>query len=247
LIYVNDEAIRQITVKAYNNAGLSPSSTPDNGSTYLMHFADGPAGNVFGENRSGQPFSVHLVRPDTVTCPVRYTLEVYSTITHTILFDSIAVDSFTLAEQPSVISDTLPEGTQRGLKLVLVATSISRSITLSDTTDSTFCLATCLDNASDQPVLVPDHFELAQNYPNPFNPETQISFLVPTQADVKINIYNINGQLVKTLVNENITAGVHHITWNGLSNEGVSVSSGLYLYRMTGPGFVQTRKMLLLK
>jgi len=74
-----------------------------------------------------------------------------------------------------------------------------------------------------------------------------IDFAVPFQSDVKIEVYNITGQLVKTLVSGSISAGVHHIAWNGLSESGIGVSSGLYFYRMSGPGFVQTKKMLMMK
>jgi hypothetical protein len=238
-----DVAPHMIIVRAVNASGDS-ASAPDQGSTYLMRFADGPDGNIYGNNLHGQTRTIHYVRPE-VQCPTRYLLQIYDTQTHNIIEDSLRFDSVLYAED-ELDTVTLPQGNQAFLKLILRATSIDRAITLTDTTDSTFCLGIC-NEVSGVTGLMPDRFELAQNFPNPFNPETRIEFSVPIQSDVKVEVFNINGQLVKTLVDGNITAGIHQITWNGVSNGGISVSSGLYLYRMTGPGFVQTKKMLLLK
>ncbi|MCP4707880.1 MAG: T9SS type A sorting domain-containing protein, partial [Planctomycetes bacterium] len=73
-------------------------------------------------------------------------------------------------------------------------------------------------------------FKLTQNYPNPFNPNTTIAFALPTAVGVKIKIYNVNGQLVKTLVDEVRPAGKYEVNWDGTDNHGRSVSSGLYFY-----------------
>jgi hypothetical protein len=89
---------------------------------------------------------------------------------------------------------------------------------------------------------------LENNYPNPFNPTTNISFSIEENGYVSLNIYNIRGQLTKTLVSENLDAGVHIITWNGKDNNNQSVSSGIYLYEMKAVGkYTNTKKMLMLK
>jgi len=80
------------------------------------------------------------------------------------------------------------------------------------------------------------------NYPNPFNPTTQISLSLPEAADVRLEIYNITGQKVTTLVAGRLEAGQHTIEWNASD-----VASGIYLYRLTTPEYVETKKMLLLK
>ena len=95
--------------------------------------------------------------------------------------------------------------------------------------------------------LAPGRYSLAQNYPNPFNPETTIAFTLATVGKVKINIYNVLGQKVRTLLDENRAAGVHRIQWDGTGENGVKVASGVYLYRITAGDFVSQRKMILLK
>jgi hypothetical protein len=98
----------------------------------------------------------------------------------------------------------------------------------------------------------PDHnlpywFELSQNYPNPFNPVTTIEYSVPRRAQVTIEIFNILGRRVRTLVNENKSAGQYRIEWKGTDDSGNPVSTGVYLYRFQAGEVVQTKKMLLIK
>ncbi len=89
---------------------------------------------------------------------------------------------------------------------------------------------------------VPVHFALHQNYPNPFNPATQIRFDVPTTGAVKLTVYDLLGREVQTLINEQREAGYHTVLFDA-SN----VSSGVYFYRLTGPGFVATKRMVVVK
>jgi hypothetical protein len=85
------------------------------------------------------------------------------------------------------------------------------------------------------------------NYPNPFNPSTTINYNIPKDGDVKLNIYNLKGQLVKTLVSESKKSGSYKITWNGDDQAGNRVSSGLYFTRIESNGKTLTNKMLMLK
>jgi hypothetical protein len=101
--------------------------------------------------------------------------------------------------------------------------------------------------ANEDDTVIPTVTSLDGNYPNPFNPTTTIRFGVKEPGLVSINIYNLKGQLVRTLVDENKKAGFHSIAWNGIDNFGKSVSSGVYMYRMQTTGFHQTRKMMLMK
>ena len=94
---------------------------------------------------------------------------------------------------------------------------------------------------------LPTDFALNQNYPNPFNPATEISFSLPTPQQVRLEVYNIVGQLVKTLVDGQIEAGVHSVSWNSPDQSEHKVSSGIYLYRLSSDSFTQTKKMVLLK
>jgi hypothetical protein len=94
---------------------------------------------------------------------------------------------------------------------------------------------------------IPESFALEQNYPNPFNPETQIRFALPEAGEVKLQIFNSTGQLVRTLVNNRMAAGNHAITWNATDGFGVRVVSGVYLYILRAGGFTAQRKLVLMK
>jgi hypothetical protein len=93
----------------------------------------------------------------------------------------------------------------------------------------------------------PAAYELFNNYPNPFNPETNIRFTLPQPSNVKIDVYNISGELVNSLTNSEYNNGTHTVKWNGKNSYGQNVSSGIYLYRMTANDFAETKRMILLK
>jgi len=94
---------------------------------------------------------------------------------------------------------------------------------------------------------VPKEFALNQNYPNPFNPTTNISFSLPKDENVKLEVYDMLGRLVKTLVNSRISTGNFSITWDGKDQDGAKVSSGMYLYRLQAGSFSSVKKMLMVK
>ncbi len=95
--------------------------------------------------------------------------------------------------------------------------------------------------------LLPDKYELKQNYPNPFNPVTSIYFSIPQAANVRIEIFNVLGQKIGVLLNEEKGAGTYHLKWDGTDSYGRRVASGVYIYRMVTDNFVQVRKMMLIK
>jgi len=90
-------------------------------------------------------------------------------------------------------------------------------------------------------------YKIHQNYPNPFNPTTQIKYDLPEDALVSINIYDLMGRSIKSLVNSQQTAGYRSIQWNATNNLGEPVSAGMYLYTIQAGEFRQTKKMVLLK
>ncbi|MBP9038536.1 MAG: T9SS type A sorting domain-containing protein, partial [Candidatus Syntrophosphaera sp.] len=100
---------------------------------------------------------------------------------------------------------------------------------------------------NDDPAVPNVTYMLHQNYPNPFNPETTISFDMPKAGFANLSIYNVKGQLIKNLINENLDFGRHSVVWNGTDNNGKPVTSGLYLYRLTTNGVTETKKMMLMK
>ena len=94
----------------------------------------------------------------------------------------------------------------------------------------------------------PKSFALFQNYPNPFNPETYVSFALPVASPVSLKIYNVAGQLVRTLVDgEEMVAGLHMVRWDGANNSGEEVASGIYFYKMSAGDFQATKKMVVTK
>ncbi|MEW6508079.1 MAG: T9SS type A sorting domain-containing protein [Bacteroidota bacterium] len=95
--------------------------------------------------------------------------------------------------------------------------------------------------------ILPSAYALEQNYPNPFNPETVISFSLPKPGNVKIKIYDVLGNEVRTLIDEERFAGKHNIYWNSTDNSGKRVASGIYFYTISADNFTQTKKMVLMK
>jgi hypothetical protein len=98
---------------------------------------------------------------------------------------------------------------------------------------------------------IPDTFKLFANYPNPFNPSTTICYSLPASADIRLNIYNLKGEKVRTLINQHQSTGTFAVSWNGRNDNNVRVASGIYVYRLeinAGSEIdSQSRQMLLLK
>jgi hypothetical protein len=104
-----------------------------------------------------------------------------------------------------------------------------------------------LTSVNDKNVSIPNQFSLSQNYPNPFNPSTKINFDLPVSAKVKIDVINVIGQKVKTLVDANYNAGSHELNFDASE-----LSSGIYVYKIDAVGqngqkFSSSKKMILLK
>jgi hypothetical protein len=105
--------------------------------------------------------------------------------------------------------------------------------------DIEFSSATNL--ATDDNHLLPAEFELHQNYPNPFNPSTVINFALPHQSDVQLELFDVVGKKISTLISENLPAGSYSYNWT----RPAGMASGIYYYRLKTNDFVATRKMIL--
>lgn len=119
-------------------------------------------------------------------------------------------------------------------------------------TDRTFLRVISSDglvvNIENDRVIVPSDYVLSANYPNPFNPSTSFTFTLPVDKRVSVNVYDVTGRLVKTLVNDEFyVAGQHQATWDGTNAAGTPVASGTYLYTLEYGNFRQSRTMLLIK
>ncbi len=99
----------------------------------------------------------------------------------------------------------------------------------------------------DQDVAVPENYSLSQNYPNPFNPSTMISFNLKEKTHVNLSVYNIMGEKVTSLVNQELQPGQHNVEWNGDNAAGDKVSSGVYFYKLETKDYSDTKRMVLLK
>jgi hypothetical protein len=95
--------------------------------------------------------------------------------------------------------------------------------------------------------VLPTTFDVHQNYPNPFNPTTTIKYQLPQNSEVKLAIYNVLGQKVRTLLEGKVEAGYHEVLWDGLNDSGNQIASGIYIYRFEADDFLKTMKMIMLK
>ncbi len=101
--------------------------------------------------------------------------------------------------------------------------------------------------------MLPEKYQLFQNFPNPFNPTTKIRFQIPasaqtkTAAEVRLEVFNIVGQKVRTLLHQPLEAGTYTIEWDGTNQEGIAATSGIYIYRLSTKDFQTQKKMLLIR
>ncbi len=94
---------------------------------------------------------------------------------------------------------------------------------------------------------LPETYSLSQNYPNPFNPTTTIKFSLPVGGDVRLDVYNVLGQRVRTLVDKFLPAGEHEVVFDGKNDSGGHVATGVYFYRIVTKDFTESKKMVLIK
>ncbi|MDQ7817834.1 MAG: FlgD immunoglobulin-like domain containing protein [Melioribacteraceae bacterium] len=94
---------------------------------------------------------------------------------------------------------------------------------------------------------IPQQYKLHNNYPNPFNPSTKIAFEIPQAENVTLKIFNISGELIRTLTDESLGAGKYEKIWDGRDNTGNVVSSGIYIYRLNAGFYDRSARMILLK
>lgn len=131
----------------------------------------------------------------------------------------------------------------------ILTVGVNATVTFSGA-DSPVMLAGAGSTAGSAEVAqLPKAFALNQNYPNPFNPSTTIFYSIPDGESIstKLEIYNIRGQLVSTLVSGVKAPGYYQVMWDGTDRNGMRVTSGVYFYRLTAGDFMQTRKMVILK
>jgi 5'-nucleotidase/UDP-sugar diphosphatase len=125
--------------------------------------------------------------------------------------------------------------------------SSQKLVYLADKLDNSIGFPLAKISEDETGVSQPQEFQLLQNYPNPFNPETDISYNLPEDSHVKLTVYNLLGQTVKTLVDEYQSAGSKRVTWDGTDEQGNKVASGVFLYKLQAGTLTDTKKMILMK
>ncbi len=137
----------------------------------------------------------------------------------------------------------LPAGTYNLLACRFGLTQLSQYITISNSNINNiqfnFVNPIGIENTSSE---IPAQYSLSQNYPNPFNPSTKINFSLPSGGNVKLEIFDVLGKSVNTIVNEELKASVYSVDWNA-----GDYPSGIYFYRLSTENFTETRKMILIK
>ncbi len=103
------------------------------------------------------------------------------------------------------------------------------------------------DINEDEEIVIPQEYSLAQNSPNPFNPSTNIQFEIPKAGHIRLMVYNVLGQAVRTLQDKKLQAGKHSVIFDGTDNNGMKIASGIYFYKLETEDFSQSKKMILLK
>ena len=105
----------------------------------------------------------------------------------------------------------------------------------------------CTSSVSEEEILELAQFALSQNYPNPFNQSTSIGFTLARSGFVSLDIYDLLGRKVRSLVSENMSSGYNSVLWNGRDDFGNDVASGIYFYQVKAGNFSETRTLVLLK
>jgi len=122
----------------------------------------------------------------------------------------------------------------------------STATTMNQNTSIDFTLEPTVPTGSDH-IPISNSELVINNYPNPFNPNTTISFNLPNTAEVTLEVFNVKGQLVNTLVKDQMESGIHSVVWNGLDSNQKSVSSGIYFYKIISANESKSNKMILMK
>jgi len=144
-----------------------------------------------------------------------------------------------------IFAADITEAIEGSYTVTVHATNLAGDFTRSSTR-STYVRPALLTDGEDTDVSFADMIKL-NNYPNPFNPTTTINFNLVEAANVKIEIYNIHGQIIDTVANGNYGAGSNNVDWDGIDGEGRPVASGLYFYKMKAGRYTSTKKMILMK
>ena len=135
-----------------------------------------------------------------------------------------------------------------GTNLLSWSVFVTDGLDTVSSSDSTRYLTLVIDQLGNElSALQPNRFSLHQNYPNPFNPVTTITFEIAKSEFVRLNVYDVNGNLINNLINDEKAQGQYNVSWNGVNNAKENVAGGVYFYRIDTESHSSTKKMILLK
>lgn len=161
--------------------------------------------------------------------------------------------TFRLLTSPSWLSIDSTAGLIQGTPSISNVGDTTVTVTVLDhrggSDQQTYTLSVMGPVAIEEPseAVLTRQFQLDQNYPNPFNPTTTITYYLPIDSDVQIEIFNLVGQKIRTLLDQPMPGGIYQIEWDGRNNAGSAVASGIYIYRMKADNYISVKKMTLLK
>ena len=219
-------------------------NTPPNAVTLNIP-EDGTVLTLDGGNSTGQTFIGWTTSIDPDGYPIEYFLELIVENTGDTLDTLISQANFSLSHV-----EVLEYMTEVGVTQLDISWNVYAYDGFEDveslngpwslTIDGGWALS--VDNNT-----LPEVFALHNNYPNPFNPITNIRYDVPELSDVKIDIYNVAGSKIKTLVSKQHQPGRYKIQWNATNEQGAPVATGMYIYKIRANDFVSVKKLLLMK
>jgi cytoskeletal protein CcmA (bactofilin family) len=257
---------KSVEVKAGGSKSLEPGSyskvkVKDNGTLYLssgdyyFNILDTEPSAVISIEISECPTNIYVVRELDIENDVKVLITGDDAATDKVTFISLQSRKIKIGEgavvQGNVIVPNAEVHFSEGSEFR--GALCADKITLEPNVAFSFHSSEVLTKKADEKVATTTEqapvssYELEQNYPNPFNPSTQIAFSVKEAGDMQLSIYNLNGQEVRTLISGHMESGRHAITWDGRDNVGQLVPSGIYFYKLRVNGFVQTKKMSLIK
>ncbi len=223
---IGPEMIKLTSQRVYHTKGNGPTSLPANDP--LIRSVSPDANLVLGifKNAGGKDFLMVMNKD--------YTRQTAASITLRFSVDSLKVFDISSGQWKSMPYQNTAEGAKfevslraGGGKLIAIGSATNTGVK---------------SNLS-RPV----GFDLLQNYPNPFNSETLIPFQISRKAHISLKIYNIFGQRIATLLDEEIQAGRHHVRWKGINNRGKLAASGIYFVRLVSKQWVQSKKIVYLR
>jgi hypothetical protein len=185
---------------------------------------------------------------DTDGQELTYSFEMCSISDNAVCFDTSMTERILQLTNQSIIENlNLTNGNYDLSWTVNVSDGIDITTIGGSGSDSIRYLTFSVDQLEVDDPDMPIEYSLRQNYPNPFNPSTTISYKLGKSEFVNLSVFDLNGNLVKNILNHKADAGRGYVEWDGKNEQGQNVSGGIYLYVIETPSFLKSKKMLFLK